>query len=168
MALVIGTPAALRGRGAGPRLVVVPLDVASDGDRRLLTALERDFAFELARSWSIAGACAARACARRSPRTWATCARAAGDHLRAVPAASASFALALAAVMAPWFDLLGLQHLRARRAARRQAGGAGHRQPGPARPGASPAASSSRRARTTWSRRAGSRCRAGTRCAPRC
>ncbi len=108
VALVIGTPAALRGVGPAHR-VVVPLDVASDGDRRLLTALERDFAFELE---VVVERRRLRRARLRAPLTENVgyVLRAAGDHLRAVPAASASFALALAAVMAPGFDLLGLQH----------------------------------------------------------
>ncbi|MBZ0232317.1 MAG: hypothetical protein K8M05_08180, partial [Deltaproteobacteria bacterium] len=46
IALVIGTPAALRGVGH-PHRVFVPLDIAADNDRRALQQLGRDFAFEL-------------------------------------------------------------------------------------------------------------------------
>ncbi len=108
IALVIGTPAALRGIGQ-PHRVVVPLDIASDGDRRPLQQLGRDFAFELD---VLVDRRRLRRARIRTPlaENVGYVMRAAGDHLRAVPAASASFARAVATVTAPGFDVLGLEH----------------------------------------------------------
>ena len=108
IALVIGTPAALRGVGH-PHRVFVPLDIAADNDRRALQQLGRDFAFELD---VLVDRRRLRRARIRAPlaENVGYVMRAAGDHLRAVPAASASFARAVAAVAAPGFDLLGLEH----------------------------------------------------------
>jgi hypothetical protein len=108
IALVVGTPAALRGLGP-PHRVVVPLDIASDGDRRALQQLGRDFAFELD---VLVDRRRLRRARLRAPlaENVGYIMRAVGDHLRAVPAAQASFARAVAAVTAPGFDLLGMEH----------------------------------------------------------
>lgn len=108
IALVIGTPAALRGVGA-PHRVIVPLDIANDGDRRALQQLGRDFAFELD---VLVDRRRLRRARLRAPlaENVGYVMRAAGDHLRAVPAANASFPRAVATVLAAGFDVLGLEH----------------------------------------------------------
>jgi hypothetical protein len=106
--LVIGTPAALRGLGP-PHRVVAPLDIASDGDRRILGQLEKDFAFELD---IVVDRRRLRRGRERAPlaENVGYVVRAASDHLRAVPAAGASFGRAVASVLAASHDLLGLEH----------------------------------------------------------
>lgn len=108
LALVIGTPAALRGVGA-PHRVVVPFDVADDSARKLLGALARDFAIELD---VLVDHRRLRRARLRAPlgENVGYCLRAATDHLRAIPAGQASFARAIAAVTAPAHDLLGAEH----------------------------------------------------------
>ncbi len=106
--LVIGTPAALRGLGP-PHRVVAPLDIANDGDRRTLGQLERDFAFELD---VVVDHRRLRRARVRAPlaENVGYVMRAASDHLRAVPAAGASFGRAVTSVLAASHDLLGLEH----------------------------------------------------------
>lgn len=108
LALVIGTPAALRGVGA-PHRVIVPLDVADDGDRKVLSALNRDFALDVDVLVEHRRLRRARLRAPLSENVGYVV-RAANDHLRAIPAAQASFARALSAIAAPDFDLLGVTH----------------------------------------------------------
>ncbi len=109
VALVLGTPAALRGVGPTHR-VVVPLDIAADGDRKILAQLGRDFAFEVD---VLVDRRRLRRARMRAPlgENAGYVLRAASDHLRAVPAATASFARAVAAVTAAGHDLLGIEHV---------------------------------------------------------
>ncbi|MBK9031812.1 MAG: hypothetical protein IPL61_10885 [Myxococcales bacterium] len=107
IALVIGTPAALRGVGPSHR-VVVPLDVAGEVDRRFLAALERDFTIEVD---VIVDGRPVRRARLQAPLTENVgfVLRAASDHLRAL-GASANFARGLVALGGSGLDLLGLAH----------------------------------------------------------
>lgn len=108
LALVIGTPAALRGVGPAHR-VLVPFDVADEADRKVLAQLQRDFVLELD---VLVERRRLRRVRLRAPLAGNVgyALRAATDHLRTVPAAQASYARAIAAVTAPGFDLLGAEH----------------------------------------------------------
>jgi HEAT repeat protein len=106
--LVLGPPAALRVPSPS-QLAVVPLDIANDGHRAVLTALGRTF--ELTVDVIVRG--------RRIRRVLLTAPladnvgyvlRAADDHLRALKGKGASFERGRDEVLAAGYDLLGLQH----------------------------------------------------------
>ena len=112
IALVIGTPAALRGLGP-PHRVVIALDVAGEPDRRFLAQLERDFTIELDVVADHSASREQRPIRRarlKAPlgENVAFVVRAASDHLRGLPAAS--FARGLEALAGPGVDLLGASH----------------------------------------------------------
>lgn len=106
IALLIGTPAALRGVGPAHR-VLVPLDVAAELDRRFLATLERDFALEID---VVVDGRPARRARLTAPLTEnvAFVVRAASDHLRTL-GATANFARGLVA-LGSVADVLGLGH----------------------------------------------------------
>ena len=107
IALIIGTPAALRGVGPSHR-VTVPLDVVAEVDRRFLAQLERDFSIELD---VVVDGRPVRRCRLKAPlaENVGYVVRAASDHVRSL-GSSANFARGLVALSAPGLDLLGLAH----------------------------------------------------------
>jgi hypothetical protein len=106
--LVIGTPASLRDVGP-PHRVVVPFDVADEADRKVLAQLERDFAIDLD---VLVERRRLRRVRLRAPlgANVGYVVRAATDHLRTIAGPQQSYGLAIAAVTAPGFDLLGAAH----------------------------------------------------------
>jgi hypothetical protein len=109
IALVLGAPADLRAPAVA-RLVVVPLDVATEPDRGVLRELGR--AFELTVDLVTRGR-RFRRCKLTAPLTdnAAYILRAADDHLRGIAAAGEPhYGAARELVLGPGFDLLGTEH----------------------------------------------------------
>ena len=109
IALVIGPPAALRAPTMA-QLVVVPFDVAAEGDRAVLHELARTFALTV-ELW--AHGHRFRRCMLTAPlaENVAYLLHAADDHLRSIAAAGEpDYGRARALVLGAGFDLLGTQH----------------------------------------------------------